>query len=248
MHDDADRRAARSLGRAGRDPDGVFGAGAADRRGSGHLSDRVRNAQGARLARRARVSPSSACRSCTCCSRTGPTCTGRGSRVLEYMNGLRQRLPKRRRAHPRPRRHRGRLGVRVRACRAIRSTSRSCGALQDWYVRYQLTAVPGVSGGREPGRLRQAVPGRGRSRKAARVPDSGDARGGSHRQSQCRHGRARHRDGRPRVHDPWPRLSPVDVRHRGRGGRQPRWTGRPSGWGMSPRCRWARRRAAARPT
>ena len=66
------------------------------------------------------------------------------TRVLEYLSGLSGRLPCRRRAVPWPGRNRRRLGVHV----SINSTNRDLAQLrsmQDWYLRYQLASVEGVS-------------------------------------------------------------------------------------------------------
>ncbi|MGH9261086.1 MAG: efflux RND transporter permease subunit, partial [Acidimicrobiales bacterium] len=66
------------------------------------------------------------------------------SRVLEYMNGLRQRLP----AGVEPTLGPDATGVGWVFEYVLESDSLSLAqlrSLQDWYLRYQLTAIPGVS-------------------------------------------------------------------------------------------------------
>ena len=69
------------------------------------------------------------------------------SRVLEYLNGIKGNLPADRHADARALTRRawaGSISTRSRT-RAESSTSPQLRGVQDWYLRYALTAVPGVS-------------------------------------------------------------------------------------------------------
>ena len=87
------------------------------------------------------------------------------SRVLEYLQQIRGRLPARRSSRDRPGRDRRGLGLRIRAGGPQPQHSLAdLRSLQDWHLRYQLRDRPGRGGGRQHRRLREAIPGQARSR------------------------------------------------------------------------------------
>ena len=92
--------------------------------------------------------------------------------------------------------------------------------LQDWYLRYQFTAVPGVAEVASDRRVREGVPGRPQARATAWRTTSVDPRGHDGDPAvEQRRGRVGRGDGRDRVHGPQPRLPAWAGRSRPRAGR-----------------------------
>ena len=134
------------------------------------------------------------------------------SRVLEYLNGIRQQLP----TGIEPVLGPDATGVGWVFEYVLESDSlilAELRTLQDWYIRYQLTAVPGVSEVASLGGFVEAVPGRGGPGAASRLRYPGHARRAGDRRAQHRHRRSCAGDGRPRVHDPRPGISGGDRGH-----------------------------------
>ena len=67
------------------------------------------------------------------------------SRVLEYLNFVAGRLPAGGDADAGAGRHRRGLGLRVHPVNSDRHDLQQLRSIQDWYLRYELTSVPGVS-------------------------------------------------------------------------------------------------------
>jgi copper/silver efflux system protein len=97
------------------------------------------------------------------------------SRVLEYLNFARRRLPAgvTPSSGPTPPASAGSTSTRVLGQDRTLAELRS---LQDWYLRYQLTVSAGRGRGGQHRRLRAAVPGRRRSGQAARLRHPAGAR------------------------------------------------------------------------
>ncbi len=136
------------------------------------------------------------------------------SRVLEYLNYASGKLPK----GVTPTLGPDATGVGWVYEYALVSDGRTdlqqLRSIQDWFLRYELTAVEGVSEVASIGGYRQAVPGERRSGAAARLPlhHPPDQGGDPAQQQRCR--RAAHRDGRDRIHDPRQGLHPVEGGYR----------------------------------
>ena len=169
------------------------------------------------------------------------------SRVLEYLNYVGGRLPRGRDADPRPRRHRRRLGVHVRAPLRRRRPRRA--ALAPGLVpQVRADGGAGGVGGREHRRLRQAVPDHRRPEPPARLRHLAVAHPGRRRTQQQRRRRARPRDVRGRVHGARRGLHPGRRRREARRPRGRR-VGHPDhGPRTSPRCRSAPTSAAGSPS
>ena len=108
-------------------------------------------------------------------------------------------------------------GPRLRQARAsARSTGKpllssnqdlaSLRSLQDWYLRYQLTAVPGVAEVASHRRVRQGISGRPQAREAARLQPADQGHHDGRPAIEQRRGRVGRGDERERVHGPQPRI------------------------------------------
>ena len=152
------------------------------------------------------------------------------SRVLEYLSGHQGQAPRRRDADARPRRDRawaGSSSTRSRTRRA-RRTLAELRSMQDWYLRYALTAVPGRVRGRDASAgsrssTRSTSTRRGCWRTAFPITRV------MTRDPERQQRRRRHGDGavRARVHGARARLPQVHRRHRERRGRAPPQSGTP---------------------
>ena len=114
--------------------------------GPGHVPDRHRHAGRAQGEGRARLFAISATRTCTSSSKRARTFTGRARARWSISRKILPRLPQGRADGTRSGCHRRGLGLPIRAGRTTGSTTwPSCAALQDWFLRYHLQAVPGVA-------------------------------------------------------------------------------------------------------
>ena len=155
------------------------------------------------------------------------------TRVLEYLNGIKGKLPASVTPHARARCHRPRLGlpVRARGHHRTHEPRRAAERCRTGISATRSRRVPGVSRGRDRRRVREAVPGRPRSGASCQAYGIPITRGhGRHPERQRR--RRRHGDGalRARVHGARARLPQVDRRHRERRRRRHRRAARRSGW------------------
>ena len=92
------------------------------------------------------------------------------SRVLEYLGQVQSRLPPGAQRDARPRRHRRRLDLQYALVdRSGRHDLGQLRALQDWFLKYELKAVPNVAEVAVGRRHGAAVPGGARPRPAARL-------------------------------------------------------------------------------
>ena len=154
------------------------------------------------------------------------------TRTLEYLSGVLSRLPQDSKTELGP--DATGLGWVFQYVLVDTSGQRSLADLrsyQDWYLKYYLKAIPGVSEVATDRRLRPPVPGQRRSQPPPQLRplDPGDRRCRPRRQRRDR--RPPDRVRRHRVHGPRPRLRQVDRRLRDRS------------W--SPPARAARRSASA---
>ena len=139
------------------------------------------------------------------------------SRVVEYLQGIRGQLPGRHEPGHRARRHRRRLGVRIRLGGRDRP-AQSGGSARLPGLAPPLLAGVGARrrGSRQHRRVRQAVPGQHRSEQAGGLRDRHQGRHPGHQDEQQRRRGSVVGVLRPRVHGPRAGVPHVAGRHRRR--------------------------------